>query len=409
MITANPRDNLNKGAQDWYIPVRYSNLWDNLSVYDPGFISDLYYADIYDAEGNFCSWDSNGDGVYGSWSNPPYDAGLEPRPLREEENDIIDFYPDICLGRLACRNIGEVRICTKKIINYEKTEADPSWFKRVVAIGGDPYDDTGTDYLEGELVCNKAVSFLSDFEKVKLYASNKNINPYYTPLKPNILREISAGCGFLLFDGHGTPGSWNTFWPHDFRRLIFRGGIKIWDFPRLTNNNKLPVCVIGGCHCSQFNVSLLTTITDWDNSHYMWSQGRPIPECFGWWLTRKIGGGAIATIGSTGLGYEDGGEKGDLDGDGINEPDCVEALGGYLERQFFKAYAEENLDILGKTWATAITQFLDTFPGMDNQSAAKTVEQWALLGDPSLKIGGYSSYTDLEDTVHSLEKKPRRE
>ena len=29
-------------------------------------------------------------------------------------------------------------------------------------------------------------------------------------------------------------------------------------------------------------------------------------------------------------------------------------------------------------------------PGMTNRSAAKTVEQWVLLGDPSLQIGGYA-------------------
>ena len=30
------------------------------------------------------------------------------------------------------------------------------------------------------------------------------------------------------------------------------------------------------------------------------------------------------------------------------------------------------------------------YPGMENISDAKTIEQWVLFGDPSLKIGGYS-------------------
>ena len=121
----------------------------------------------------------------------------------------------------------------------------------------------------------------------------------------------------------------------------------------------------------------------------MWSNGQAIPECWSWWLTRKAGGGCIATIGSTGLGLEEGGEKGDLDGDGINDPDCVETLGGYLELQFFKSYSTLGKDMLGETWCSAITQYLKVFPGMSNQSSAKTIEQWVLFGDPSLKIGGY--------------------
>jgi len=122
----------------------------------------------------------------------------------------------------------------------------------------------------------------------------------------------------------------------------------------------------------------------------MWSNGAPIPECLGWSLTVKPRCGAIATIGNTALGYEAGGEVGDLNGDGLNEPDCVEALCGYLETQFFKAYGVDHIDILGKTWCNAINGYLSIYPGMKNISDAKTIEQWLLFGDPSLKIGGYT-------------------
>ena len=33
------------------------------------FTSELYYADIYNEYGNFSSWDSDGDGIYGEWYN----------------------------------------------------------------------------------------------------------------------------------------------------------------------------------------------------------------------------------------------------------------------------------------------------------------------------------------------------
>jgi len=276
-----------------------------------------------------------------------------------------------------------------KIIDYESSIADPSWFNNFITIGGDPYDDVGTDYNEGELICEKSLSYMSEFTPIRLYASNKDIQPYYTPTTKNIIREINSGCGFLLFDGHSAPNWWNTFWPGEFNNLIDNGGLKSKDVIKLKNRKKLPICIIGGCHACQFNVSIMSTFFDKDNSNYMWSFGSTIAECWGWQLTRKIGGGSIATIGSTGLGYEADGENGDIDGDGINDPDCVEALGGYLETQFFKEYSIEGVDILGETYGNAIRNYLEAFPGMINRSDAKTVEQWILFGDPSLKIGGY--------------------
>jgi hypothetical protein len=383
-LIGKPRDDINSGIRDWYLPVRYTNLWDSDSVYDPGFISDLYYADVYDGNGSFCDWDSGGDGVYGGWSKPA------PLNTQEYPTDLIDFYPDIYLGRLPCRNLIEVNIIVNKIINYEKSSADPSWFKRMVVIAGDPYDDLGTNYIEGELISQRALSYMSGFAQRKLFASNRETNPDFTPETQNIVREINEGCGFLFLDGHGTPFWWNTYWPGEFDALIQNGGITVYQLSQLKNKNKLPICIIGGCHNNQFNVSVLFSLFDLKNKHFMWSNGVPIPECIGWSLTVKPNGGAIATIGNTALGYEAGGEVGDLNGDTLNEPDCVEALCGYLESQFFKGYGVHHIDILGKNWGNAIDEYLNVYPGMENLSDAKVIEQWVLFGDPSLKIGGYS-------------------
>jgi hypothetical protein len=100
------------------------------------------------------------------------------------------------------------------------------------------------------------------------------------------------------------------------------------------------------------------------------------PECWGWWLTRKEGGGAIATIANTGLGYGQSGEK------------CLEQRGRYMELMFFKSYAEGKT-ALGETHGSDITYFLNKFPPMEDRIDCKITQQWALLGDPSLKIGGY--------------------
>ncbi|PNX46274.1 MAG: hypothetical protein BV459_06715 [Thermoplasmata archaeon M11B2D] len=382
-LIGKPRDNTNTGTRDWHLPVRYTNLWDDDVLYDPGFISDLYYADIYDSQGMFCTWNSFDDGVYGGWSHST-SFGFPNNPIDE-----IDFYPDVYVGRLPCRNVLEVQTIVKKIITYETKNTDPSWFTRMAVVGGDPYDDVGTDYLEGELICEKALSYMSEFEPRRLFASNRYTNPEFTPTTQNIIREINEGCGFLFLDGHGGPSWWNTFWPGDFDALIQKGGISIFHFSQLRNKEKLPICIIGGCHINLFNVSFVSTITDLRNKRSMWSYGIPTPECLGGSLVVHRRGGAIAVIGNTGLGYEAGGEVGDLDGDGANEPDCVEALCGYLETQFFKGYQMNHVDILGKNWCHSIVEYLRIYPGMEQWMDAKTLEQWVLFGDPSLKIGGY--------------------
>ena len=138
MVFSKPRDNANEGSKGWHVPVRYTNLYDNPkfplaaegTLHDPGVISDLYYADIYEYGGNFSSWDTNGDGIFAAWGKP----GVE--------NDTgLDLYPDIAFGRLACVSVSEVKTVVKKIITYETTTYGAEWFKKITAISGDGFLD----------------------------------------------------------------------------------------------------------------------------------------------------------------------------------------------------------------------------------------------------------------------------
>jgi hypothetical protein len=67
---------------------------------DDGIITDLYYSDIYKEGGIFDNWDSNNDGIFA------YHNG------NSSKNDTLDLYPDVCLGRLPCRNNNEVKKCS---------------------------------------------------------------------------------------------------------------------------------------------------------------------------------------------------------------------------------------------------------------------------------------------------------
>jgi len=374
----NPRDDANQGSKDWNVPARYTNTVEPGTFNDPGFLSDLYFMDIYDSEGNFSSWDSNSDGIFARWKSTG-------------SRDEIDFYPDVYVGRLACRNKLEVKTVVNKIIKYETKPIDSSWYKKMVVVGGDGFDDSpyGTNWCEDEMICNKFLSYMTDFEPVKLFASNKENNSEYTPLTSNIIREINDGCGFLVFAGHGCPYKWTTNWPGEFESSIENGGISIFNFLKIRNGKKLPICCIeGGCHNSLFNVSLLATLLDKDNSRHLMTFGMPIPECLGWTFVRKRGGGSIANFGYPSSTYCSPGESGDLDGDGNNEPDILEMWRPYMVKQYYKLISE-GTEFLGDVAGGAVREYLTVFPDVDSVYDAKIIEQVIFFGDPSLKIGGY--------------------
>jgi hypothetical protein len=342
------------------VPIRYCYNNDNYSNYpELKFISELYYADIYDENGNFSSWDSDGDGFYGEWDGEV----AEDKP--------INLTPDVCLGRLACYNVGEVETVVSKIINYEKKPADPSWFKRMVVVGGDTYEDF--EGYEGEINNQRAIDEMDDsFTPIKLWASNGKLNEKGW----SIIREINKGCGFWYLSGHGGAHIWVTYtFTPDRSRL---GELTSYDLFFLFNLYKLPVCLVGGCHNSKFAVPTSIPKKSWNP--FTWFK-----ECWSWQLVSKPYGGSIATIGATGLswyGVEYGGGGTD-----------------WLNVQFFKEYANDTV-ILGQIWKNAITNYIDTFPidwetefGGVSSIDAKTVQEWTLLGDPSLTIGGENGNT----------------
>ena len=357
----------------WYVPVRYNTLLD--STGEGGCLTDLYFADIYkyeDGQPVFDDWDSDGNNVFAEWT---LDA-----------KDTLDLYPDVYVGRLACRNNIEVKIMVEKIITYEEEGCDSSWFKKIVGVGGDSFDDRpplGDDYYEGEERNKLAFEYLNGFTPVKIWASNQG-GGGLVPSSKDIIKTINEGCGFLYFAGHGNPTLYDTHWFHDYSWNNTPGGLDIYDMLLLRNGEKLPICVIGACHNSEFNVSFFNFLKS--PLEYV-----PTPECWSWTLTRKIGGGAIATIGYTGLEW-----VATYGWDDDNIPDCTQYYSGYIDSRFFHACGVDGVEFLGEAWGQAITEYLDKFPEMKNKWDCKTPQQWLLLGDPSLKIGGYSSSQDTK-------------
>ncbi|MDH7506641.1 MAG: C25 family cysteine peptidase [Candidatus Thermoplasmatota archaeon] len=346
----------------WYLPVRYSYVVPTSEQEYPEqfFISDLYFADIYDSEGGFSSWDSNNDNKFSVWN--------------ETFKEVMDLYPDVYFGRLPCRNRIEVITMVKKIISYEKnSKIDEDWFKNFILVAGDSYNDTH-HFNEGELISEEAIKLMPGFNPVRLYArEGQDIN------KKTVNNVMNKGASFAYFCGHGNPISWATHFPPD--GVNWTEGYQVDDMIFLKNKNKQPIVVVGGCHNGQFDVTPLNLLKNFKDSYYhsTWT-----PRCWSWWLTCKIGGGAIATISNTGLGTH-----GDGDVDNNSIADYLEILDGWLELNFFKLYGLEKQDVLGMNHGDTLTGYLNIFLGDDTKMDVKMVQQWVLFGDPSLKIGGY--------------------
>jgi hypothetical protein len=228
----------------------------------------------------------------------------------------------------------------------------------------------------------------SEFQKIFLWSSNGQWTG-----QTQVINTISQGAGFVFFSGHGSPAVWSNHYPgipgnrkkgevEGLYVIDILGGPPFLPMDKLSNNYKNPIVVVGGCHNSMFNVSLIPTFLDVKNVHMKHSYGNPTAECWSERFVRLSETGAIATMGNTGYGY------------GIlNEYCTTGGLDNYITTEFFVQYGTDGHKILGEAYAGTLTEYISHFKGSGDWDSAhqKTVEQWVLLGDPSLLIGGYPS------------------
>lgn len=351
--------------EEWWIPVRYSRLQRNYGHWEENkFLTDLYFADLYDENGTFSSWDTDDDGIFGEWAK------------NNSAEDIPDLYPDIAVGRLPCRTIYDVLIAVNKIIDYETTDFSKDWFNNMVVVAGDTYPVKTPGFIDGEVHTQKALDYMDGFKPVKKWVSDKSLINWL-----DVVSAINNGCGFVFFSGHGGPHLWATYpvetadnWAASFH---------LRHMPFLINKDKLPICVsASGCFNNMINVSL--SHSEWV---YMHPFGIPlaynVPRCWGESLMLKPFGGCISVIASTAFSYE----SSDITG---NKGGCE-----WLDIHFFEQYNVYDTAVLGDCWSQTVSAFLQNFTidwsdASDTGDAlmVKNLQQWLLLGDPSLRIGG---------------------
>jgi len=329
---------------------------------DRDFISDLYYADIYNQDGSYCSWDSNDNNLFGEMNN-------------QVSIDIVDLYPDVYVGRILCQSPSDVEIVVNKIIQYETTANRETWFNNIILCGGDThplfieelfllplvFGNDSRIAWEGEYFCNEVEQCLNDFQAKKIYASSLLGIQADKLTTDNINSAINDGAGFLLFALHGDTNRLATHFPFT-NRWLPSDGYYISEIEKLSNNDKLPIAVFSACLCGDFD-----------------SVESPIA----WEIVQHKNGGAIASFALT--------------TEGLVWPTTISSktLAGHLTMSVFETYSQ-SVDIAGEIWSEAIVRYLDDeWSWSFNEQWGYgyfnylTLEEWILLGDPSLKIGGY--------------------
>jgi len=318
------------------VPGRYTHIYFDYEYQDYWvFLSDLYYADVYDEGLNFSSWDSNENDVFGEYN-------------WYGNTDEVDLYPDIYLGRLACINENQVIICVNKIIAYESGEAYAQhWFTSLVLIGGDslPGDEEQVD--EGEYVNQVVADTMDGFVPVRVWASNGLLFD-----AANINEAIDNGAGFVFFNGHGNTKVWATH-PHESYQWIPPGNYWNSHVNALSNGDELPIVISDACYHCQYDVA---------------------SDCFGWNFVTNPNGGAIAYLGGTDIDVSYGGTAIITKG--------IERLCVIMSTNYKLGEAT-----LGELWGNGVSDYIS--PIMDEIDYI-TVEEFQPFGDPSLLIAGDS-------------------
>jgi hypothetical protein len=313
-------------------PVRQA--WTPSTPNEDYFPSDLYFADIYDAEMNFSSWDANGNGKFAEY---PADMSA------------IDVHPDVYLGKLPCNNVKEVNIVVDKILQYK---AHNKMTNRILQAGGDSF--TSDNINEGEYANEKVMEKLPGYSTTQLWASNGKLT------KANIARGFRSNVDFVDFCGHG---SWATFATHPTKdednwippktlRSPYTGFLFVdFDLFFVLNPKKYPVCVYKSCSNSKYSAS---------------------ETCFSWKTVSKNNGGGIATFASSGISY------------GATGVDIVARTTGWMEVKSFEELVSTK--ILGQVWANSISDYYNTFAADLKFTDWKTLLAWSMFGDPTLVI-----------------------
>ncbi|MFO7896590.1 MAG: C25 family cysteine peptidase [Candidatus Cloacimonadales bacterium] len=289
--------------------------------------------------------DESGPIAVPSWFITGY---LSPQNVTDHPYALLagdDYFPDLMIGRLSCRNLSELHTIIQKIITYEKepiTEID--WFTRAIGIA---VVNDWQGYYSGRETVMSARDKLLD-------SSYTVVDTFVTPHQSSanqLQNMINEGATFINYRGFGSP----SYWSGTYGNLFY-----IEDIETLNNGSLLPM--VTSIVCGGGNFASNTS-----------------PTCFGErWLnagTPSSPKGAIAFIGPS-------------------EHDTKVQFNNTMDLGIYQAVAYEDVFGTAEMMLAGKMALYNSFPNnheMDGYNDALDSDEfyfhvYNLLGDPGLKI-----------------------
>ncbi len=324
--------------------------------------SDLYYMDLFKANGDFDDWDGNGNGAIGEMD---FAGGTD---VTKVNVDSIDMYPDISLARVPASTEAEVTTYVSKVIAYESSAKSAFWFRNVALVV-----DGGSGAFGAGSKMDGVVPYLSGFNVTKMYQDNAPYSSMTDAQRATALNtKLNSGVGFLSVYGH-------------MNKTQFAGWYDETKLSGLTNSAKLPIVFTTGCYPGRFHFDLNDYQT---RNGSMWTGTSNFPEpapvqpyavdnkgyeSFAEQLLVKSATGAIGYVGNVSK---------------TEHGAWLSATRG-LNLYFYQQYAS-GTRTLGEMWAGALTTFVndlyDPTTGGMYYFEFLHIHKMFLFGDPSLAV-----------------------
>lgn len=367
------------------MPVRYMVL-DRITepAFDIAFYpSDLYYADLAEADGSFEDWNAQRDGFHAGYFGEVCGERNKSGPINL---DAVDYRPEIAVGRWPVSTPAEAAIVAAKTIAFggvtrssratEGAMTPPGAAPRALFVHCDGWVDARPrfDALADALAT-------SGWSITKLHHGGDT-----PPSDAAVVEAMNAGVELIAHGGHGHPHGWeHALQAGSIERLKARTSDD-------QTGVRLPIVISVGCNTAAF--ATLPPYEPYIDAEGVEHKGTNAGEVFtapppppatlqrgphnatglGELLLRAEGRGAIAYIGcNTG-----------------SQPCALSLLDGFM-----RAVAATKTPRLGDCWNAAITSYIEK----ERLMSLAPTESWyppsiffqgmkfMLFGDPTIPVG----------------------
>ncbi len=171
-----------------------------------------------------------------------YDAGEHPNDNSYGRLTGNDQFSDLFVSRITAQEIGHVETQMYKTLSYEKSPFPSDWLEKGMFVGYYNEDNYNHVYYKELPEKLKAINYslidtIYDHGEILSTAGEES-------LISGIANGINDGRGFIIYaSGHGYISGWYN--PHYNTGNIYH----------LTNENKYPIIIGGGCYTGDFSLS----------------------------------------------------------------------------------------------------------------------------------------------------------